>query len=63
MRGPVAGLCQETRVEAMGHVAVPELSRTLMVGARVMRHVTTLELPSYGTPTSMHVLSYLLFLT
>jgi hypothetical protein len=49
MRGPVAGLCQETRVEAMGHVAVPELSRTLVVGARVMKHVMTLELPSYGT--------------
>jgi hypothetical protein len=42
--GSGATLCQEMGVGAMGHVAVPELPRGLVVGAEAMRHVATPEL-------------------
>jgi hypothetical protein len=43
--GPGAGLCQVTGAEAMGHVAVPELLRALVVGGGATRHVVALKLP------------------
>jgi hypothetical protein len=43
--GPRAVLCQETGARAMGHMAVPELPRALVVGAGATRHMAAPELP------------------
>jgi hypothetical protein len=42
--GPGAVLCQEMGARAMGHVAVPERSRAMVVGAGATRHAAVLEL-------------------
>jgi hypothetical protein len=41
-------MCQETEAGATGHVAVPELPRTLVAGVGAMRHVAAPELPYAG---------------